>query len=115
MPSEWVVLVHHDGGGMSAARAARGQERLTGVAALLLLLVVAVGLLGQGGYYGPVQRLVGLLVAAATLLAMVARPRTATTPACSRSSRRWPWSPGRWPTPCCSGCRRPTGSGWPRP
>lgn len=74
MPSEWVVLVHHDGGGMSAARAARGQERLTGVAALLLLLAVAVGLLGQGGYYGPVQRLVGLLVAAATLLAMVARP-----------------------------------------
>jgi hypothetical protein len=52
----------------------RGQERLTGVAALLLLLAVAVGLLGQGGYYGPVQRLVGLLVAAATLLAMVARP-----------------------------------------
>jgi hypothetical protein len=33
-----------------------------------------VGLLGQGGYYGPVQRLVGLLVVAATLLAMVARP-----------------------------------------
>jgi hypothetical protein len=59
---------------MSAARAARGRERPTGVAALLLLLVVAVGLLGQGGYYGPVQRLLGLLVAAAALLAMVARP-----------------------------------------
>jgi hypothetical protein len=59
---------------MSAARAGPGPERLTGVAALLLLLTVAVGLLGQGGYYGPVQRLVGLLAAAATLLAMVARP-----------------------------------------
>jgi hypothetical protein len=59
---------------MSAARAGRGPEHLTGVAALLLLLAVAVGLLGQGGYYGPVQRLVGLLVAAAILLATVAWP-----------------------------------------
>jgi hypothetical protein len=52
---------------MSAARAEPGPERLTGVAALLLLLAVAVGLLGQGGYYGPVQRLVGLLVVAAAV------------------------------------------------
>ena len=45
-------------------------------AGLLLLVAVAVGLLGQGAYYGPVQRLLGLLVAAATLLALVAWPLT---------------------------------------
>ncbi|HEX7147784.1 MAG TPA: hypothetical protein VF512_09750, partial [Actinomycetota bacterium] len=45
-------------------------------AGLLLLVAVAVGLLGQGAYYGPAQRLVGLLVAAATLLALVAWPLT---------------------------------------
>jgi hypothetical protein len=45
-------------------------------AGLLLLVAVAVGLLGQGGYYGPAQRLLGLLVAAATLLALVAWPLT---------------------------------------
>jgi len=45
-------------------------------AGLLLLAAVAVGLLGQGGYYGPAQRLLGLLVAAATLLALVAWPLT---------------------------------------
>ena len=43
-------------------------------AGLLLLVAVAVGLLGQGAYYGPAQRLLGLLVAAATLLALVAWP-----------------------------------------
>lgn len=113
MPSEWVVLVHHDGGGMSAARAARGQERLTGVAALLLLLAVAVGLLGQGGYYGPVQRLVGLLVAAATLLAMVARPPD------RDDARLLPVVPAlalvAWALAdaVLLGGRRPAGSGWP--
>jgi hypothetical protein len=45
-------------------------------AGLLLLVAVAVGLLGQGAYYGPAQRLLGLLVAAATLLALVALPLT---------------------------------------
>jgi hypothetical protein len=60
---------------MSAARAEERPGRgLTGAAALLLLVAVAVGLLGQGAYYGPAQRLVGLLMVAATLLAMVARP-----------------------------------------
>jgi hypothetical protein len=39
-------------------------------------VAVAVGLLGQGAYYGPAQRLLGLLVAAATLLALVALPLT---------------------------------------
>jgi hypothetical protein len=43
-------------------------------AGLLLLVAVAVGLLGQGGYYGPVQRFLGVLVAAAALLALVAGP-----------------------------------------
>jgi O-Antigen ligase len=45
-------------------------------AGLLLLVAVAVGLLGQGAYYGPAQRLLGLLVAAATVLALVAWPLT---------------------------------------
>ncbi|HEX3213672.1 MAG TPA: hypothetical protein VH016_13965, partial [Actinomycetota bacterium] len=45
-------------------------------AGLMLLVAVAVGLLGQGAYYGPARRLLGLLVAAATLLALVAWPLT---------------------------------------
>ena len=45
-------------------------------AGLLLLMATAVGLLGQGAYYGPVQRVLGLLVAAATLLTLVAWPPT---------------------------------------
>jgi hypothetical protein len=52
-----------------------GLERgLTSAAGLLLLVAVAVGLVGQGGWYGGVQRPVGLLVGGAILLAMVARP-----------------------------------------
>jgi hypothetical protein len=45
-------------------------------AGLLILMATAVGLLGQGAYYGPVQRFLGLLVAAATLLTLVAWPPT---------------------------------------
>jgi O-antigen ligase len=45
-------------------------------AGLLLLVATAAGLLGQGAYYGPVQRFLGLLVAAATVLTLVARPPT---------------------------------------
>ena len=45
-------------------------------AGLLLLMATAVGLLGQGAYNGPVQRFLGLLVAAATLLTLVAWPPT---------------------------------------
>ena len=45
-------------------------------AGLLLLVAVAVGLLGQGAYYGPAQRLLGLLVVAATLVALAAWPPT---------------------------------------
>jgi O-Antigen ligase len=40
----------------------------------LLLVAAAAGLLGQGAYYGPVQRFLGLLVAAASLAAAVAWP-----------------------------------------
>jgi hypothetical protein len=48
----------------------------TGLAGLVLLVAVAAGLFGQGGYYPPVQRYVGALVAAATVLALVAWPPT---------------------------------------
>lgn len=48
----------------------------TGLAGLVLLVAVAAGLLGQGAYYASAQRLVGLLVAAATVLALAAWPPT---------------------------------------
>jgi O-antigen ligase len=60
--------------GAGPARAPTGQAATW--AGLLLLMAVAVGLLGQGAYYGPAQRLLGLLVAAAALLALVAWPPT---------------------------------------
>ncbi|HEX6674691.1 MAG TPA: O-antigen ligase family protein [Actinomycetes bacterium] len=44
------------------------------MAGLVLLVAVAAGLLGQGGYYAPVQRYVAALVAAATVLALAAWP-----------------------------------------
>ena len=62
------------GPGTGEDRAPPGQA--ASWAGLLLLVAVAVGLLGQGAYYGPAQRLLGLLVAAATLLALVAWPLT---------------------------------------
>ncbi len=62
------------GPGAGEDRAPPGQA--TSWAGLLLLVAMAVGLLGQGAYYGPAQRLLGLLVAAATLLALVAWPLT---------------------------------------
>jgi hypothetical protein len=52
----------------------RPERALTGAAGLLLLVAVTVGVVGQGGFYGTVQRLVALLVAAATLLALIAWP-----------------------------------------
>ena len=52
------------------------QRRTTGLAGLVLLVAVAAGLLGQGAYYPSVQRPVGVLVAAATLLALAAWPLT---------------------------------------
>src|SRR6266705_1952502 len=50
--------------------------RATGWAGLVLLVAVAVGLFGQGAYYPPVQRYVGALVAAATVLGLTAWPPT---------------------------------------
>src|SRR4029453_18406090 len=52
------------------------QRWATGLAALLVLTAAAAGLLGQGAYHPPVQRQVGLLVAAAAALALAARPPT---------------------------------------
>jgi O-Antigen ligase len=52
----------------------RPERALTGAAGLLLLVAVTIGLVGQGAFYGTVQRLVALLVAAATLLALIAWP-----------------------------------------
>jgi len=49
---------------------------MTAGAGLILLVAVAVGLFGQGAYYAPVQRSVGALVAAATVLALAAWPPT---------------------------------------
>jgi O-Antigen ligase len=46
----------------------------TQLAGLLLLVAVAAGLLGQGAYYPSVQRPFGVIIAAATLLALVRRP-----------------------------------------
>ena len=50
--------------------------RTTGWAGLLLLVASAVGLLAQGAYYGTAQWLVGLLVAAAAAITLVAWPPT---------------------------------------
>ena len=59
---------------VGAAREPGLERRLTGAAGLLLVVAVAIGLVGQGAYYGTGQRLVGLLVAGAVLLALVAWP-----------------------------------------
>jgi hypothetical protein len=55
------------GAGRRDARADGASERwTTQLAAPLLLVAATAGLLGQGAYYPSMQRLVGLLVAAAT-------------------------------------------------
>jgi hypothetical protein len=61
---------------MSAAGASeRESDRgLASASGFLLMMAVAIGLVGQGAYYGSGQRLVGLLVAGAVLLALVAWP-----------------------------------------
>jgi O-antigen ligase len=53
-----------------------GRRRAAGWAGLVLLMAAAAGLLGQGAFYGTVRWYVGLLVAAATVLALVAWPPT---------------------------------------
>jgi O-Antigen ligase len=52
------------------------QRTTTRLAGLVLLVAVAAGLLGQGAYYPSVQRPAGLLLAAATVLALAAWPPT---------------------------------------
>src|SRR5436190_6758247 len=65
------------GAGRSDARADGASERwTTQLAWPLLLVAVAAGLLGQGAYYPSVQRPLGVLIAAATLLALAAWPPT---------------------------------------
>ena len=63
------------GAGRSDARVDGASERWTiQLAGLLSLVAVTAGLLGQGAYYPSMQRPVGLLIAAATLLALAGRP-----------------------------------------
>jgi hypothetical protein len=65
------------GGRLSAAIPRSAFQRTaTGLAGLALLVALAAGLLGQGAYYTSVQRPFGLLVAAATVLALAAWPPT---------------------------------------
>jgi hypothetical protein len=65
------------GAGRSDARADGASERwTTQLAGSLLLVAATAGLLGQGAYYPQMQRPVGVLIAAATLLGLVARPLT---------------------------------------
>jgi O-antigen ligase len=65
------------GAGRSDARADGAAERwTTQLAGPLLLIAATAGLLGQGAYYPSVQRPVGLLIAAATLLGLAAWPLT---------------------------------------
>jgi len=63
--------------GRSDVRTDDASERwTTQLAGPLLLVAVAAGLLGQGAYYPSVQRPVGVLIAAATLLGLAAWPLT---------------------------------------
>jgi hypothetical protein len=65
------------GAGRRDARADGAPERwTTQLAGPLLLVAATAGLLRQGAYYPSMQRLVGLLLAAATLLALAAWPPT---------------------------------------
>jgi O-Antigen ligase len=52
------------------------RRRAAGSAGFLILMAVAAGLLGQGGFYTRVRWYVAVLVAAATVLALVAWPPT---------------------------------------
>jgi len=72
------------GGGMAVADARPGEAGVdgaserwtTGLAGLLLLVAVAAGLLGQGAFYTRERWYLGVLVAVATVLALVAWPPT---------------------------------------
>jgi hypothetical protein len=62
--------------GAGGDRDASGRHGAVGWAGLLLLTAVAAGLLGQGAFYARVHWYLGVLVAAATVLALVAWPPT---------------------------------------
>jgi hypothetical protein len=65
------------GAGHSDARTDDASERwTTQLSGPVLLVATTAGLLGQGAHYPSVQRPVGLLIALATLLALVGRPLT---------------------------------------
>jgi hypothetical protein len=65
------------GAGQRDARTDSTSERWTSqLAGPLLLVATTAGLLGQGAHYPSVQRPVGLLIALATVLALVGRPLT---------------------------------------
>jgi hypothetical protein len=72
------------GGGMAIAGASPAEAGVdgaserwtTGLAGLLLLVAVVAGLLGQGAFYARVRWYLGVLVAAAAVLALVAWPPT---------------------------------------
>jgi hypothetical protein len=65
------------GAGQRDARTDGASQRwTTQLAGPLLLVATTAGLLGQGAHYPSVQRPVGLLIALATLLALVGRPLT---------------------------------------
>jgi O-antigen ligase len=61
-------------GAGGADRNGSGRHGAAGWAGLLLLTAVAAGLLGQGAFYARVRWYLGVLVAAATVLALVAMP-----------------------------------------
>src|SRR6266508_2985203 len=63
-------------GAADGSRDEPGRRRAAGWAGLLLLMAVAAGLLGQGAFYSRVRWYVGVLVALAAVLALVAWPPT---------------------------------------
>jgi O-Antigen ligase len=73
--------------GRAGAPAGAVRRKASSAAALLLLAAVATGLLGQGAYYPPVQRYLGVFIGAATVLAFIAWP-----PA-RADARLWPALP----------------------
>ena len=64
------------GAGQSDARTDASERWTTQLAGPVMLVATTAGLLGQGAHYPSVQRPVGLLIALATLLALVGQPLT---------------------------------------
>jgi hypothetical protein len=69
-------MVVTDAGRSDARAEVASGHWTTQLAGPLLLVAATAGLLGQGAYYPSVQRPVGVLIAAATLLGLVGRPLT---------------------------------------